>query len=117
MDGSGDFEASLTIGSAQACGALAVIRLDVQAQKSAEGHHARPEVADQAVAKLVRTLQTSELLPVQLRENLYLAADVVVRHGDSLYLIKPMARRMWLQAQAFRDAERIVRYVQAQAAQ
>ncbi|MGE0349240.1 HsdM family class I SAM-dependent methyltransferase [Hydrogenophaga sp.] len=117
MGGAGDFEASLTIGSAQACGALAVIRLDVQAQKPAKSSHAQAEVADQAVAKLVQTLQTNELLPVQLRENLYLAADVVVRHGNSLYLIKPMVRRMWLQAQAFRDAERIVRYVQEQAVQ
>jgi hypothetical protein len=36
------------------------------------------------------------LLPMPLRDNIYLAADVVVRHGSSLYLVKPMVRRLWL---------------------
>ncbi|AYQ27481.1 DNA methylase [Polaromonas sp. SP1] len=116
MGGSGGFDASLTIGSAQAHGALAILRLDAIAEKSSKAAM-RPEVADQAVATLVKTLQHKGVLPVKVRDNVYLAADIVVRHGDSLYLVKPMARRLWLQAEAFRDAERVVRFVQEQAAQ
>lgn len=116
MGGSGRFSAGLTVGSAQAYGALAILRLDVIGEKSSQVA-VRPEVADQAVAKLVKTLQDKGLLPMAVRDNLYLAADVVVRHGNALYLVKPMVRRLWLQAEAFRDAERVVRFVQEQAAQ
>lgn len=112
--GTGGFGARLTIGSAQAHGALAILRLDAIGNKPSQPS-VHPEVADQAVAKLVETMQTKGLLPVEVRNNLYLAADIVVRHGDSLYLVKPMVRRLWLQAEASRDAERVVRFVQEQA--
>lgn len=116
MGGSGGFGASLTVGSAQAYGALAILRLDATSEKSGQGA-VQSEVADQAVARLVKTLKDKGLLPVAVRDNLYLAADVVVRHGNALYMVKPMVRRLWLQAEAFRDAERVVRFVQEQAAQ
>lgn len=116
MGGSGGFSANLTVGSAQAHGALAILRLDANGENSTQVA-VRPEIADQAVAKLVKTLQDKELLPVAVRDNLYLAADIVIRQGNSLYLVKPMVRRLWLQAEAFRDAERVVRFVQEQVAQ
>lgn len=116
MGGSGDFYAKLTVGSAETYGALAILRLDAVSLKSVKTT-LHPQVANKAVAELVKTFQSKGLLPIAVRDNLYLAADVVVRHENSLYLVKPMVRRLWLQAEAFRDAERIVRYVQEQANQ
>lgn len=117
MGGAGSFDASLSIGSAQAHGALAILRLDVRPQGSdAPTSSVRPQVADAAVVELINVMKSRELLPVQIQENLYLASDIVVRQGNSLYLIKPMLRRLWLQGEAFRDAERIVRLAQAAAA-
>jgi hypothetical protein len=42
---------------------------------------------------------------------LYFAADVVIRAGHAVYLVKPRVRRLWLERTALTDAERIVEAV------
>lgn len=111
MGGTGSFDATMTVGSAQVCGALGILRLDVVADKQHKSA-TRPQVADVAVAAVLQQMRLHHLLPVHLHGDFYLAADVVIRQGNSLYLVKPMVRRLWLQAEAVRDAERVVRYVQ-----
>ncbi len=110
LGGEGNFEASIAIGSAQSCGAVGILRLDVVSEKQTTPPPVT--VADDAVAALVDNLHLQQMLPVALHENLYLAADVVIHHDQSIYLVKPLVRRLWLQAEAYRDAERIVRSVQ-----
>lgn len=110
LGGEGFFQASISIGSAQSCGAVGILRLDVLSE--AKRKTAPVTMADDAVAALVEELNQQQLLPIALHENLYLAADVVIHHDRSIYLVKPLVRRLWLQAEAYRDAERIVRSVQ-----
>lgn len=112
LGGKGSFAADLTVSSAQTCGALGILRLDVAPHK--DGHANVPaHVADDAVAAFIQRMRMKGLLPVQLQGNFYLAADIVIRHENSLYLVKPLVRRLWLQAEAVRDAERVVRHVQS----
>lgn len=111
MGGTGCFDAALTVSSAQACGAIGILRLDV-VRDIPRQDAVSPRVADAAVAELIRAMQAKSLLPVNLHGNLYVVGDVVVRHDNSIYLVKPMVQRLWLQAEAMRDAERIVHYVQ-----
>lgn len=112
MDGTGSFEADITVGSAQAFGALGILRLEVVSRKIKHSTKVSPQVGDDAVAALIQEMRKRGLLPVQLQGDFYLAPDVVIRQENSLYLVKPMVRRLWLQAEAVRDAKRIVRHVQ-----
>ena len=107
--GQGDFQVTATLGSESAYGPFGILRLDVR--QDARGRDIKATeitVGDQAVRAVLQTLSAHGLLPLKLQEDLYLATDVVVRHGDSLYLIKPLLQRLWLQAEAYRDAERVV---------
>lgn len=112
MGGQGSFDAQVTVGSAQAHGAMAYVRLDVRPGHSTKTGSVSMEVADTALVALLQHMKRKNLLPMGLQDNFYLAADLVVRQENSLYLIKPMVKRLWLQGEATRDAERIVRFVQ-----
>jgi hypothetical protein len=110
MGGQGHFDLQVMASSKHAYGAMAAVRLDVR--DSGMENNLSAEVADSAVAKLLQHMKNKHLLPVEVQDNLYLAADIVVQVESSLYLIKPLIRRLWLQGEAVRDAERIVRHVQ-----
>lgn len=111
MGGEGSFKANITAGSANACGALGILRLDVLSGNGAS-HINELNIADTAVFELVRKMRKHDLLPAKLHGNFHLASDVVIRYENSLYLVKPMVQRLWLQGEAVRDAQRIVSYVQ-----
>lgn len=107
--GQGSFHVTATVSSRETCGPFGILRLDV----SPEGRGQPAEIAmgDQAVAAVLQSLVAHRLLPVKVQEDLYLATDVVIRHQNSLYLIKPLVQRLWLCAEAHRDAERVARSV------
>jgi hypothetical protein len=111
VNGAGHFSATLTAGSAQVCGALGILRLDLTHKATSKSSPIKLHTGDDAVAALIQTMRTKELLPAHLQGNFYVASDIIIRFEDSIYLVKPLVRRLWLQGQAMRDAERIVRYV------
>lgn len=69
-----------------------------------------PEVvaSDAAIGEAMRVLHSHGLLPVSLGEQVFFAPDTLIWLDDTLYLIKPMIRRYWLQRAAIRDARQIV---------
>lgn len=112
MGGDGAFHLKCISSSAQACGPMAILRLDTVSKTSKQAGDVGTQVGDAAVAAVLKKLRTLGALPVKIQDNLHLATDVVVFQGDSIYFAKPMVRRLWLQSAAFQDAERIVRLVQ-----
>ncbi|WIH05134.1 SAM-dependent methyltransferase [Xanthomonas translucens pv. graminis] len=112
MQGEGRIQASLILSERSAHGPLGILRLTPTA---AAGPNLAVNVdqSDAAVQALIATLQREQLIPAQASENLYLASDVVIRNGNTLYLVKPLLRRFWMVGEALRDAERIVRATQA----
>lgn len=112
MGGQGTFAANISLGSAQTRGAVAVLRLDISPDSISGSSISFNDSADDAVVALIDAMRQKNLMPVQILENLYLAADVVVHYESSIYLVKPLIRRLWLQGEAIRDAERVVRSVQ-----
>lgn len=112
MGGAGNFQASVLLGPKQTYGAIGVVRLDVIPGHYGNSYYLNPNIADDAVIALIGRMKQLDLLPVRLHNNIYLIADYVIRVENSLYLIKPLVRRLWLQAEAVRDAERMVRFVQ-----
>lgn len=112
MGGTGEFHADLMTTSASTHGALGILKLDVLPPGVAHNPAIKPELADAAVKALLGQMKRQQLLPVQLHSNLYLTSDIVIQQGNSLYLVKPLVRRLWLQAEAVRDAERVVLFAQ-----
>jgi hypothetical protein len=104
--GKGSFHVEVCAADAGA-GRFAVVRVDL----IAEGGRP-PEVTSdherQIINATLRRLRQSELLPMRSFSNIYLVADVVVLHGNSAYLVKPLQKRAWLRRAALRDAYRIV---------
>lgn len=106
--GSGTVHAELLINERGVHGAFGILKL-TPAAGGRQSRTAATARSDAAVAAVLRELSVKKLLPMHMRSNLYVAADVVIRHGDTLYLIKPLVHRFWLIGEAQRDAERIVR--------
>lgn len=113
MGGSGNFIAEITLGSDQSYGALGIVKLDMAPGAQSSSSNIK-SAGDVAVSALITELRRRDLLPVRMRNNIYLVANYVIRVEDSLYLIKPLVNRFWLQGEATRDAERLVRFIQGE---
>lgn len=78
----------------------------------------KPEVStkinDELVLATLAELQRVGLRAIPSGDFLTLIPDVHLWIDESLYLVRPLARRHWTRRQAHRDAEHIVRNVQAQ---
>lgn len=112
MGGHGSFRTEIVAGSDRVAGGLGIVRLDVEPADQGGKPAAEMRIADDAVVAVLGELKRQALLPLRIQENLYLAADTVIRHEKSLYLVKPLVRRLWLRGEAYRDAERVVRSIQ-----
>ncbi len=108
--GSGRIHIDLIVNDRGVHGPLGILKLT---PSPAEGPYEaiHTDRSDAAVQAVLKALRRQRLLPAALHENVYTAADVVIRANDSLYLIKPLLHRCWLIGEALRDAERVVRTV------
>ncbi len=111
MNGEGSFKISFLRGSDQDVGRLGIIKLETTQHGNSSDLWNR-KITDSAVIAVLNKLRKEDILPLKTQDNLYLIADTVIRHQDSLYLIKPLIRRLWLRGEAYQDAERIVRFIQ-----
>ncbi|MBI5460782.1 MAG: N-6 DNA methylase [Gammaproteobacteria bacterium] len=116
MSGRGNFQVYLILGSDGVAGGLGIVRLDIGSGDKTGKPRVETQIADNAVVAMLEDIKRYELLPLRIQENLYLAADTVIRHEQSLYLVKPLIRRLWLRGEAYRDAERVVRFIQGKQA-
>ncbi|MBN1602021.1 MAG: hypothetical protein JW915_10450, partial [Chitinispirillaceae bacterium] len=105
--GRGNFSVHVRVPSLGVCGPLGVVRIMLLQESRAVGI----EKSDQALDEVLRHIIDNNLLPMQIAGNFYLAADAMVRHDNMFYLVKPLVSRLWLQSEAYRDAEKIVRCV------
>lgn len=106
--GNGDISVSVNFNSKKTFGPLGIIKVEPSTDQS---DTERSEMDDFAVSHLLKKLQDKQLLPLEVQEELFLATDTLIRSGDSIYLVKPLVYRLWLQSEAFRDADRIVHHV------
>lgn len=89
-------------------GKLGIVRITL-AKRDKEP---RVQQNDAAVTQLLERLEKEKLLPMKAMGDLYLSSDFFISAGDSLYLIKPLTKRLWMASQALRDAQIIVGEVQ-----
>lgn len=105
--GTGSIEADLAFNAAGARGPIGVVRM--KPNKAAQSRIKAAE-SNKAVRALVDELRGNDLLPACWGECLYVMGDIIIRHEDNIYLVKPFISRFWMTGSAQRDAERIVRY-------
>jgi hypothetical protein len=76
----------------------------------------RTEVNDDLVLETLAQLRLSGLRAIPIGDSFSLIPDAHIWIDRSLYMVRPLTQRSWTVRQALRDAEHIVRTVQARAA-
>ncbi len=104
LGGEGAFKIETVAYRPEAIGALGIVRISLSKKDSP----AKVQINDRGALALMQTLKAAELVPMQIWANLHLAADFLIQAGDTMYLIKPLVKRLWLRSQALNDAQRIV---------
>ncbi|WP_323018436.1 HsdM family class I SAM-dependent methyltransferase [Castellaniella sp.] len=105
--GIGSVESELVFNASGARGPIGVVRMTPSADARSQVETAESNLA---VKALLDELRDNDLLPASWGESLYVMGDIIIRHGNSIYLLKPFISRFWMTGSAQRDAERIVRY-------
>ena len=73
----------------------------------------KTKVDDRSVNLILGTLKTNNILPMPISTGGYhLGSDFLVHLNSDIFLIKPLAKRLWLRSQAVHDAQRIVLSIQ-----
>lgn len=105
--GTGGFSIRVSLTGSHRSGPFGIVKVSLSpdSPSQTEAHIQRQDAAVEAV---LNKLQKDNLLPMEVAENIYYAADAVVVAENTVYLIKPQTERLWLRRQARRDAERIV---------
>ena len=103
--GAGDFEVETLLTRADRAGPFGVVRVTLRDERAPAPVMQRQ---DDAVHAVLQGLRDRNLLPLSVRESVYFVPDTVIVAGNSVYLIKPQAVRLWLCRQALRDAALIV---------
>lgn len=104
-DGEGSFDVDVYFSEVQLAGALAVAR--VRLHQGVEARTTGQQESD-VVAAILRELKGARLLTLEQQERMHFVPDTLIVSGNTVYLIKPVAQRLWLRRQARRDAARIV---------
>jgi hypothetical protein len=104
LGGEGAFEIETLLNHPGTIGALGIVRIALSSQQEP----VKVRMHDQNVTSLIDSLRSMGLLPMQAWANLYLSTDFLIQADNAMYLIKPLAKRLWLPSQALNDAQRIV---------
>lgn len=104
LGGEGAFEIETVAYHPETIGALGIVRITL----AKKGSTPKVQVNDHAALAIVETLKAEKLVPMQVWANLHLSADFLIQAGDTMYLIKPLVKRLWLPSQALTDAQRVV---------
>lgn len=107
LQGRGAFDVAVIAQPEGQAGPLGIVRVTLKPHGNRSGQVTLEE-SDRAMHATLARLRQERLLPMAVDKNIYFAADVVIRAGHAVYLIKPRVRRLWLERTALRDAERIV---------
>lgn len=111
--GQGRFQVDVVASDPRRAGPSGIVRVSY-----VQGPAGEPEVSttinDELVLETLSELRRNGLRAIPSGDFLTLVPDVNVWIDESLYLVRPLGRRSWTRRQALRDAEHIVRSVQAQ---
>lgn len=113
LGGRGHVTATMVFERASRIGAMGVVRLDIHDQRP-RGNLIAPGIDDKAVEALLTKFRKMDVIPSGFRDGVQALSDFVVSVDSAIYLVKPQVQRLWLQGEAYRDALRVVRFVQEQ---
>lgn len=114
LGGKGHFEVNVCAAPPARTGALGAVRVSVSPGR-AQAAQAEVRIEDAAVAGALKELREQAMSPQTVADVLQLSPDTLIWTAKSVYLVRPLARRAWMERAALRDAERIVREVHASA--
>lgn len=113
--GRGRFHVSVVASDPARAGPSGIVRV-TYAEQPTEAPAVDTTVSDDLVLTTLAQLRKAGLRAIPSGESLILVPDAHLWIEGSLYLVRPLTRRSWTIRQALRDAEHIVRTVQARAA-
>ncbi|MBB6365844.1 hypothetical protein FHR56_000957 [Xanthomonas sacchari] len=111
--GQGKFGIDVIASDPRRAGPSGIVRVSYM-QRPTDEPEVSAKINDELVLATLAELQRLGLRLIQSGDFLHLIPDVHLWIDESLYLVRPLARRNWTRRQAHRDAEHIVRNVQAQ---
>ncbi|WP_334166141.1 N-6 DNA methylase [Tepidimonas sp.] len=114
MAGRGRFTVDIVAGDPERSGPSGVVKVSF-VDGVAAGPLVRSAINDEAVLATLALLRNAGMRVIGSGDFLALVPDVHCWIDGSLYLARPLIRRSWTVRQARRDAEQIVRTVQANA--
>jgi hypothetical protein len=110
--GRGRFDVSVIVTAPNRAGPSGIVRI-AYAERPTNGPKVDTTVDDELVLKTLGSLRASGLRTIPVGDALSLVPDAHLWIEGALYLVRPLTRRSWTVRQALRDAEHIVRSVQA----
>jgi N-6 DNA Methylase len=112
MNGEGQFLVSVATAHPEKPGASGIVRVAFRTGRAKEAV-TDVQISDQIVLETMKQLRLAGLQTVRSGDSLELLPDAHIWTDGLLYLVRPLTRRSWTTRQALRDAEQIVRLVQA----
>ncbi|MWB79696.1 N-6 DNA methylase [Pseudooceanicola sp. 216_PA32_1] len=113
--GKGRFHVDVVTSDPRRAGPSGIVRISYK-EKPTSAPVVETQVSDALVLQTLEQLRISGLKAIPLGDSLTLVPDAHIWIDQSLYLVRPLTKRNWTIRQALRDAEQIVRTVQARAA-
>lgn len=114
--GKGHFSVNVVTSDPRRAGPSGVVRI-AYADSPTSDPKLDSTVSDDLVLSTLKLLRDVGLRTVSSGDSLTLVPDAHLWMDGSLYLVRPLTKRSWTVRQALRDAEHIVRTVQARAFQ
>ncbi len=112
--GRGRFHVGVVASDPSRAGPSGIVRITYADQPTA-APKVDSTIDDELVLTTLAQLRSAGLRAIPAGESLTLVPDAHIWIEGSLYLVRPLTQRSWTIRQAFRDAEHIVRTVQARA--
>jgi hypothetical protein len=110
--GRGRFRVSIVANDPRRAGPAGIVRV-AYAEEPTQAPTVNTDVSDELVLTTLAQLRGAGLRAIPSGDALTLIPDAHIWVDGSLYLVRPLAQRSWTVRQALRDAEHIVRSVQA----
>lgn len=114
-EGEGRFLVDVVASDPDRAGPSGIVRITYD-QERTEAPVVDTTVSDEVVLQTLAQLRASGLRAIPSGDFLTLIPDAHLWIDGALYIVRPLTRRGWTIRQAMRDAEQIVRSVQARAA-
>lgn len=112
MGGKGSFHVGVVASDVSRAGPSGIVRIAYDESGTGEAT-ASSEINDEAVLATLAALREAGLRVIPSGQTVALLPDAQIMIESALYLVRPLTRRSWTVRQALRDAENIVRSVQA----